>query len=357
MRTFLSLSLLTLIIASAAIADPADPIPCRERQAKVDAPTRVNVAYGRQGGDTIADATPIPSLPFADSGATCGAADDYAADCVSDRGAPDVVYSFVPSTAMSITIDLCGSAYDTGLYVYDASLNVIACNDDVCGAQSRLRNLEVHRGETYYFIVDGYGDDCGTYTLTVAEYVPCTLVCPPGSALEGEPPLEINYEDYYNDGCCGGHGEVFQNLWGLANGTRTFCARTGWFTYSGSSFRDTDWFVATFGPTGVIEVTGDAEYETYLFELGGDCSSGVTVVQLATLGQCTEGSLTVTGEPGSTVWLWTGPTVFEPENGSSLLEYGYVLRFTGMASSGLTGVGDGPVVEPSTWSEVKSLYH
>lgn len=356
MRISSILCLLILTVAAAATADPADPIPCREGHAKVGAPTRINPAFGRQGGDTVADATPIPSLPFTDTGATCGAADNYAADCVTAEGAPDVVYSFVPPAALTITIDLCGSGFDTGLYLYDASLNVVACNDDACYARSRLRNVPVRRGETYYIVVDGYGDDCGAYTLTVEEYVPCSLMCPPGAALEGEPPLAIGYDDHYNDGCCGGDAESFQFLWGYPNGTRNFCARTGWFTFQGMDFRDTDWFVATFGPTGEIEVTGDAEYETYLFELGPQDCAQVGVVQLVTLGPCAEGTMVVTGTPGSTVWLWTGPTVFVPQDGTPLQEYGYVLRFTGLASSGLTGVGDGPVIEPATWSAVKSLY-
>lgn len=34
-------------------------------------------AFGREGGETLETAVPIPSLPFVDSGTTCDNADDY----------------------------------------------------------------------------------------------------------------------------------------------------------------------------------------------------------------------------------------------------------------------------------------
>jgi hypothetical protein len=46
----------------------------------------------RTGGETIEDATVIPSLPYTDTGATCGYGHDYT-DCVYNAGAPDVVYA------------------------------------------------------------------------------------------------------------------------------------------------------------------------------------------------------------------------------------------------------------------------
>ncbi len=362
MRVFACLGLLACALAATDVT--ADVTPCRDPDAKSDAHVRTRLAYDRQGGETIATAVVIPSLPFTDTGATCDNVNDYDEVCPYDDSiAPDVVYSYTPSSSGSVDVDLCGSAYDTKVYVYDEYHGLIACNDDFyfdeeCGIYvSRIEAVNLAAGRTYHIVIDGYGDDCGAYALRVESAgPPCVLMCPPGSALEGEPPLVRNYEDRYNDGCCGGDGELFQSLWGRDNGTRIFCGRTGWFTYAGSQYRDTDWFIATFGPTGVIEVRGDAEFATYLFELGPhDCAS-VGVLQQDTIGPCAEGALTVTGEPGSTVWLWTGPTVFQSPAGLDVHEYGYVLHLSGLASEGLTGVTDEGTVVPTTWSTVKSLY-
>ena len=41
--------------------------------------------------------------------------------------------------------------------------------------------------------------------------------------------------------------------------------------------RDTDWFTATIPASGVLTFGGDAEFETYLFEIGPpDCGSAGT---------------------------------------------------------------------------------
>jgi hypothetical protein len=61
-----------------------------------------------------------------------------------------------------------------------------------------------------------------------------------------------------------------------------------------------------------------------------------------TVGPCREESLTIAGAPGSVVWLWVGPTVFEgPVN-----EYDYVL-YTNLA---------GVATEARSWSAVKGLF-
>src|SRR5512143_165668 len=57
----------------------------------------------RTGGDTIETATVIPSLPYADSGATCGYVQNYS-DCVYNAGAPDVVYAYTAIIAGLLTV-------------------------------------------------------------------------------------------------------------------------------------------------------------------------------------------------------------------------------------------------------------
>ena len=138
----------------------------------------------RQGGDTIADATVIASLPFADNGTTVGYNDDYDALCPTEgQLAPDVVYSFTPEQVRLVVIDLCGSAYNTRVWVFDPDLEIIACNDDYyadgdpCGPfVSRLDALTLDVGRTYYIVIDGFDGAEGEYTLEIGE----TPVTAPG---------------------------------------------------------------------------------------------------------------------------------------------------------------------------------
>ena len=103
-----------------------------------------------------------------------GRVDDYDEVCpYAGAVAPDVVYKYVATSTVSVDIDLCFSSYDTKLYVYDAGLNLVACNDDFYfGApcvtySSKLENVAFNAGGTYYIIVDGYGNASGAYVLDI----------------------------------------------------------------------------------------------------------------------------------------------------------------------------------------------
>ncbi len=117
-----------------------------------------------------------------------------------------------------MNIDLCGSSYDTKLYVYDAAMNVIACNDDFyfgppcgtyvskleSGAPQRRHDLLLHRrwlrerGRRIYLEFWGWGCDC-------------PVVCPDEGQPEGEPPLADNYIDNHNGGCNTAPGYPFRS--------------------------------------------------------------------------------------------------------------------------------------------------
>jgi hypothetical protein len=128
-----------------------------------------------QGGEDVGTAVVISSLPYSDAGTTSGHVNDYEGTC-GGSGAPDVVYSFTPSVDYFVTMDLCNSSYDTKVYVFESTVNnVIGCNDDACGLQSRL-TVEMSAGITYYIIVDGYGSSSGSYDMVV------TGIEPPPSA-------------------------------------------------------------------------------------------------------------------------------------------------------------------------------
>ena len=130
----------------------------------------------RQGGDTVATATPITALPFSGAGTTVGYVNDYDAVCpYTGSTSPDVVYSFTPSLTCLLDISLCaGSLYDTKLYVLNETLAVVACNDDLCpGYVSELTAangtaVPVTAGALYYIVVDGYFGASGSYTIDIA---------------------------------------------------------------------------------------------------------------------------------------------------------------------------------------------
>jgi hypothetical protein len=124
----------------------------------------------RAGGETIATAVVIDDLPYIDGGTTCGAADDYAANCGccgGSFGAPDLVYAYTPEYNGSIHIDLSGS-YDVLLHVRDADGNVLGCSDDTDFITHAVIDMPVVHDFTYYIVVEGFSSACGDYTLTVS---------------------------------------------------------------------------------------------------------------------------------------------------------------------------------------------
>ena len=311
----------------------------------------------RQGGDTIADAFVIPGLPFNDTGTTAGYNNDYDQICpYSGSTSPDVIYSFVPGEDLLVDVDLCGSAYDTKTYILDASLAVVACNDDfyydaTCGMYvSKLEDVPVSAGLSYYIIIDGYGGGFGNYILEITGTpdVPCAVDCIgnlyPGP--EGEPPLVDGYVDNYNGGC-NTPGYPFQELLAWPWGGFVVCGVSGWYVHSSTNYRDTDWFILPMSSSGPLEVTVDAEYATYIFELGPQDCENVAVIQSAIAGPCQEVTMTITGyEPWSHVWFWVGPTVFvDPDGGDNM--YDYVCWIDGFWHI---------ATDATTWSTVKALF-
>ena len=101
---------------------------------------------------------------------------------------------------------------------------------------------------------------------------------------------------------------------------------SGWYTFQGSQYRDTDWYILNTGPMGIIEITADAEAATYIFELSPQDCANVGVAQQATAGPCLETFMTIVGPANTPVWFWVGPTVFAPPPGGDPM-YDYVVWF------------------------------
>ena len=311
---------------------------------------------GREGGETVADAYPIPGLPFADTGATCDNMDDYDEACpYTISTSPDVVYSYTADFDGFLQVDLCLSTYDTKVYMYDSSFNLVDCNDDFyfgdppeCGTYtSMLEAAPVMNGMTYYIVVDGYGGSCGTYTVLIEQWTPpppCVLECPThpwGIQHENEPPLHDEYVDEWNGGC-NSDPPVFQ--WFDCD---LGCGVAGWYMYQGMNYRDTDWFKCTAAGTQ-LTWTVDAESATNIFELVVPPDCAATVTQSMTVGPCTPGTMTIYATPGQIVDLWVGSANFSNPGDVPGNDYRYVWEINGHEAVSS--------VETATWSGVKSLF-
>ncbi|HOX27026.1 MAG TPA: hypothetical protein PLL30_15005 [Candidatus Krumholzibacteria bacterium] len=335
MRTLILLALALALVGAAAAFDLGSVRPLKPFIAY---PENVpDPAVLRQGGDTIAQATPIV-VGSALDGTTTGFINDYDEVCPYTGGmAPDVVYTFTPEANIGVTVDMYGSAYDTKIYIYDEDLGLIACNDDYYpDYTSRVEDVPVVGGAPYYLVIDGYGSDNGIYHGYIEEYVPCALDCPAGAQLEGEPPLVDDYVDALNGGC-GSNPVNFQAIT-----SPVFCATSGYYQSSGSPARDTDWFHIIMPAGGVLEVTGNAEEYMNMFELGPQDCNSVEVIQTAWLIPCQPATMTITGPGGSLVWFWCGPQNFWEGN---TYEFDYVLF-----------VDTEVAVENHSWTDVKGLF-
>jgi hypothetical protein len=90
----------------------------------------------------------------------------------------DLWYFFYAYESGNLSIDTCGSGFDTKIAVYDGSPCdgrplFVACSDDACGLQSRVENLPMRAGETYTIRVGGYASARGMGVLNVNFTTPC----------------------------------------------------------------------------------------------------------------------------------------------------------------------------------------
>lgn len=116
----------------------------------------------------------------------------------------------------------------------------------------------------------------------------------------------MNYEDAFNGGC---NSPQFGSPFGQLTAP-VLCGVSGWYLADDNVTRDTDWFQVQVPAIGVLEISGDAERPCYMCELGPQDCDAVDVLQYTTIGDCDEGSLTITGAPGSLAWFWIGPNTF-----------------------------------------------
>jgi hypothetical protein len=117
----------------------------------------------------------ITYVPYSATGSTQWAANNHNGSvgaCTGTNTAPDVLYVLYLNCEYQITVSLCGSNYDTRLFVESGSDCGVGaeynnfCNDDFCGTQSQL-TFTAQSGVPYKIWVDGYASAYGNYVLNI----------------------------------------------------------------------------------------------------------------------------------------------------------------------------------------------
>jgi len=352
-HTFNQLILFMTIIILTSYATDIFAQPITQRHAKTPSFTQAQPGTPlRDGGDTVDDALIIESLPFTDTGNTCGASDDYDAVCYEPSTSPDLVYQFTPAADMIVDIDLCGSSYDTKVFLLDHELGQVACSDDTyygaghpCGTfNAALEFIALEEGVLYYIVIDGWGGECGDYELLIEETIPCDILCPDGGVDENETPMSGQY-DQYNAGCFSDWSAPMDYILPTP-GIDVFylCGDNGFYVIPEGGGYDHDWWEVIVGSGEEVIVTLTAQRTTNLLQLSlpdGDCNASV-IIQETFNDPCGSASLQILGEPGSSVYFWVHTIYNEYPNG----EYPYYVEV----------IGGAVAVEQRSWSQVKALY-
>lgn len=127
--------------------------------------------------DFVSCAAPqvVPAAGGTFTGATSGTGTQSGA-CAATSASPEKVYAWTPTTSGVATIQTCGSAFDTALYVRGDTCQggtQLACNDNSSGCSGGTSNggsrvsPTVTAGRTYYIFVDGKNGAQGNYTLSI----------------------------------------------------------------------------------------------------------------------------------------------------------------------------------------------
>ncbi len=152
-------------------------------------------AFAAQEVDVCTPAPVITTLPYSDSGTTCGATNDlniYGGTCAAalpfPYPGPDVIYAFATTAGNNVTISasLTGSTGDLALFVIDTTCATAAnCNhqsQDAIGVGAGPENIAAasYSDGNHYIYVDSYyaapnPANCGTYTLNVSGNLPIAL--------------------------------------------------------------------------------------------------------------------------------------------------------------------------------------
>ncbi len=230
----------------------------------------------------------------------------------ADMDARNVWYKFTGTgTAQTVTLNLCGSGYDTSVLVYtgtSGNLTIVAANDDDNTCTSNITNSKVSFNSngttTYYIAIEGYEPGSfGAYTMDVS----CTAVNPPAVANQDCPTsllVSVNGVDVSSD-----------NSYGTVNINQPTCDAFGtvqdvWFKFVAPASGNTDCLITNGTMTS-------ANFNIY----SGPCGTLVALV-----GTCNANLTAPTTE--SLIGLTVGDTYYVQVWSNSSEQGTFTLRLT-----------------------------
>lgn len=307
----------------------------------------------------------VTDLPFSTNGASSSGKNP---DCGGNQAPIDLWYSYTPTQSGIVSIDLCGSEFNTRLAVWDDcnAVESLMCNvnDNYCGWFSQTSYLtgEVVANETYYIQVGGNNTATGNgdLTLTMVPYPTnddCSNAIPIGEVTDlayttigataggdnpncggNQDPVDIWYtytatqNGIINIDLCGSQYDTRLAIWegcGVnlieCNDNDNYC---GWF--SETSFVTTavtansTYYIQVGGADGAVGV-GDITLSFFPDNTNDDCANAIAIGEVTDLAFTTIGATAGGDNPGcgtqSPVDIW----------------FAYTPTMTGVASIDLCG--------------------
>ncbi len=230
-------------------------------------------------GDTVTGNTEEATsddVPFCGAGST---------------SAPGVWYT-TTGNGNTLTASLCGSDYDTKLFVYEGACGALSCitgNDDFCGLDSQV-SWDSEDGVTYYILVTGFSTfSDGDYILSIPGECgnggggggDCTAdgiiddACDADCVEVGTP---VNFS---NSGATVQTGEPDPGA-GTTGPAPSCDAIDGWCSFEPQPFLDnTVWFTFTAPASGCVDIAATgADLQLAIWSVG-DCSDFGTYTEVA----------------------------------------------------------------------------
>lgn len=170
----------TMAAAPAQTTSKADvPIKTKQKRVRPSSPNAITVA---PSNDNCANAISVNSCPFTDTKDTTDSTDETGEPESTCTLQTNSVWYNIPASAnaKSVTIDTCGSDFDTAIMVWQvptatpcnfASFTAIACNDDTgsCGDGLQSEVAFLAQANTAYKIqVGGFDEETGSLVVNVA---------------------------------------------------------------------------------------------------------------------------------------------------------------------------------------------
>lgn len=222
--------------------------------------------------------------------------------------------------------DLCPSTpgdgwanFDVDIKITDSLCNILTGEDGNCSVPNTYRPNDFSwtcPADDYYFVVlapylsynrhQCIGDQ--NDSIIMYFYIePPVLTCPPGATPENEPLCVTDYVDATNGGC-NSTPNVFTEI--TDSCSQTFCSQSGTYIYSGSNYRDTDWYRLLLTRQRIVKWEVAAEFPFYAFILDGNSGCSSTIILAQGMGDAGDTVAVIDTLAAGTYYLWVGPSMY-----------------------------------------------